>query len=118
MRCSTSVVSRARDSAEMARLAEQLGLAFQARAFLTIAAAVHPERDELRRERARLDRREETLFRAGRTLADLLAVENPCRRPIPPLRRPRSRSPAGLIVPASRPGAVTCGSACRKIDAR
>ena len=59
----------------MARSAEQLGLAFQARAFLTIAAAVHPERDELRRERARLDRREETLFRAGRSLADVLAVE-------------------------------------------
>jgi tetratricopeptide (TPR) repeat protein len=65
----------ARDSAEMARLAEQLGLTFQAKAFLTVAAAVNPERDELRRELAALNRREETLLRAGRTLADVLAIE-------------------------------------------
>jgi enediyne biosynthesis protein E4 len=65
----------ARDSAEMARLAEQLGLIFQAKAFLTVAAAVQPERDELRRELAGLNRREETLLSAGRTLADVLAIE-------------------------------------------
>jgi thioredoxin-like negative regulator of GroEL len=65
----------ARDCVEMAHLAERLGLAFPARAFLTIATAFHPERDELRGELARLERDEEMPPGEGRTLADVLAVE-------------------------------------------
>jgi enediyne biosynthesis protein E4 len=64
-----------RDSAEMARLAERLGRGFQAKAFLTVATTVHPDRDDLRRDLARLKQRDATLVRAGRTLADLLAAE-------------------------------------------
>ena len=64
-----------RDFAEMARLAGQLGRGFQAKAFLTVATAVHPERDDLRRDLAELKRRDETAARTGRTLADALDAE-------------------------------------------
>ena len=46
-----------RDAAEMARLAEQLGRWFEARAFLTFAKTVEPDRDDLRSDLARLNRR-------------------------------------------------------------
>jgi len=64
-----------RDAAEMARLAEQLGRRFEARAFLTVAVAVDPERDDLRRDLARLNQRTGTIDEPGRTLADVLAPE-------------------------------------------
>ena len=38
----------------MARLAEQLGREFEARAFLTLAVAENPDREDLRRELGRL----------------------------------------------------------------
>ena len=39
----------------MARLAEQLGRRFEARAFLTLAISEDPDRDDLRRDLQRLD---------------------------------------------------------------
>ena len=64
-----------RDAAEMARLAEQLGQRFEAKAFLTVAVASDPDRDDLRRDLDRLDQRTDTIEGPGRTLADLLAPE-------------------------------------------
>ena len=75
MRSSTNGISRGATRRRWLDLAEQLGLAFEARAFLTIAVAVHPDRDDLRRDLARLDRREATPLGAGHALADVLAVE-------------------------------------------
>jgi thioredoxin-like negative regulator of GroEL len=46
-----------RDAAEMARLAEQLGRRFEARGFLTFAVAVDSDRNDLRRDLARLNQR-------------------------------------------------------------
>ena len=43
-----------RDAPELARIAEQLGRRFEARAFLTIALSDDPSRDDLRRELQRL----------------------------------------------------------------
>jgi hypothetical protein len=59
----------------MARLAEQLGRRFEARAFLTVAIAVDPDRDDLRRVRTRLRRPVPTTHEAAQTLADALAAE-------------------------------------------
>ena len=64
-----------RDAAEMARLAERLGQWFEAKAFLTVAVAVDPDRVDLRRDLARLDERRDTIGGPGRTLAQLLAPE-------------------------------------------
>jgi len=62
-----------RDAAAMASLAERLGRWFEARAFLTVAIAADPDRDDRRRELARLEERSGTIGGPGRTLADLLA---------------------------------------------
>ena len=59
----------------MANLAEQLGRRFEARAFLTVATLVHPDRDDLRHDLARLNRDSRTIKPAGRTLADMLVGE-------------------------------------------
>ena len=64
-----------RDAAEMARLAEQLGHRFEARAFLTIALAAAPGNADMRRDLDRLARSAETLVAPARTLADLLAPQ-------------------------------------------
>ena len=64
-----------RDSVEMARLAEQLGQGFQARAFLTVAIAMHPDREDLRHHLNELKRNEASREGAGRSLADVLATE-------------------------------------------
>jgi len=71
-----------RDAAEMARLAEQLGHRFEARAFLTVAVAADPQRDDLRSDLARLNRDGQTRIGQGRTLAEILAHEfdaTPCQ---------------------------------------
>jgi tetratricopeptide (TPR) repeat protein len=47
-----------RDAAELARIAERLGSPFEARAFLTVAVAVDPDRADLRTELDRLVRSE------------------------------------------------------------
>ena len=62
----------ARDAAEMACLAQQLGRRFEARAFLTVAIATDPDREDLRRDRDRLDRHVQTTPETARTLADLV----------------------------------------------
>jgi tetratricopeptide (TPR) repeat protein len=62
-------------AAEMARLAEQLGQKFEAKAFLTVAVANDPDRDDIRRDLDRLNQRADTIEGPGRTLADLLAPE-------------------------------------------
>ena len=50
-----------RDAAEMARLAEQLGQRFEAKAFLTLAVAVDPDRDDLRRDLDKLNHGADTI---------------------------------------------------------
>ncbi len=64
-----------RDAAEMARLAEQLGQWFEAKAFLTVAIAADPDRAGLRRDLAMLHDRSDTIGGPRRTLAQLLAPE-------------------------------------------
>jgi thioredoxin-like negative regulator of GroEL len=61
-----------RDAVEMAHLAEQLGRAFEARAFMTVAISEDPESQQLRSELARLDRRPATIAKRGQTLADVV----------------------------------------------
>jgi predicted Zn-dependent protease len=65
----------ARDAAEMARLAEQLGRWFEAKVLLTVATEADPDRDDLRGELGRLKRRSETAVDLAGTLAGLLANE-------------------------------------------
>jgi predicted Zn-dependent protease len=64
-----------RDSAEMASLAERLGLWFEARAFATVAVAVDPERQELRSQLVRIEEHLADHGRAGHNLADLVATK-------------------------------------------
>jgi thioredoxin-like negative regulator of GroEL len=64
-----------RDAAEMARIAEQLGRRFEARAFLTVAVAVDPDRDDFRSAIIRLNLQAEITDEPGGTLADLLASD-------------------------------------------
>jgi thioredoxin-like negative regulator of GroEL len=64
-----------RDAAEMARLAKRLGRWFEARAYLTVATAVEPDRDDLRGELAALDRALRAPREPGRTLAGALLTE-------------------------------------------
>jgi predicted Zn-dependent protease len=64
-----------RDAAEMARLAEKLGRSFEAKVWLTVAAAVDPDRKDFRADLARLTQRDQTNSWPGRTLADVVAAE-------------------------------------------
>jgi enediyne biosynthesis protein E4 len=64
-----------RDAAELARLARQLGHAFEARAFLTIAVAVNPNRGDLRDELLRKSGQSRPIDQSGHTLAEVLAPE-------------------------------------------
>jgi enediyne biosynthesis protein E4 len=70
-----------RDASEMARLAEQLGRWFEARAFLTIATAVEPDRDDFQRDLDRLSRRARSIDHGGRTLTDVIASETRATQP-------------------------------------
>ncbi|MGO9471599.1 MAG: tetratricopeptide repeat protein [Isosphaeraceae bacterium] len=62
-----------RDAALMAGIAERLGRGFEARVFLTVAIAVDPGRDDLRRDLERLDQHAKAANREGRSLADAFA---------------------------------------------
>jgi hypothetical protein len=64
-----------RDAAEMASLAEHLGRWFEAKVYLTVAAAVGSGRENLRGELTRLGRHAANSDEVGRTLAGLLAPE-------------------------------------------
>jgi enediyne biosynthesis protein E4 len=64
-----------RDAIEMARLAEQLGRTFEARAFLTLAIAENPDRVDLRSELVRLKSRVSPVAMRRQTLAEALANE-------------------------------------------
>jgi len=64
-----------RDAAEMARLAEQLGRLFEARAFLTVALAVDQDRVDLQSDLARLDRNAGPVDHSGRPLVERFAAE-------------------------------------------
>jgi thioredoxin-like negative regulator of GroEL len=64
-----------RDAAEMARVAEQLGRLFEAKAFASLAVATGMGRDDLPVGLARLEHRGTTVAEPGRTLADVLASE-------------------------------------------
>jgi enediyne biosynthesis protein E4 len=61
-----------RDAVEMAQIAQQLGRTFEARAFLTLALAEDPDRDDLRRELDRMRPRLARDARTGSTLADVI----------------------------------------------
>ena len=58
----------------MARLAEQLGHLFAARALLTIAIADDPDRAELRQDLERLSQGRETAATGGKTFADVVEL--------------------------------------------
>jgi tetratricopeptide (TPR) repeat protein len=62
-----------RDAVELARLAEQLGRRCEARGFLTVAIAHHPDRQDLKRDLARLSQPPQAIGPRGLTLADLVA---------------------------------------------
>jgi enediyne biosynthesis protein E4 len=64
-----------RDAAEMARLAEQLGRRFEAKAFLTIALASARDTAGIRRDLARLAQSTDTFAGSARTLEELLAPQ-------------------------------------------
>jgi len=64
----------ARDAAESAYLAERLGRRFEARAFMTLAVAIDPDRADLRHNLAELDRHDRISAEPGRTLAAALAA--------------------------------------------
>jgi glyoxylase-like metal-dependent hydrolase (beta-lactamase superfamily II) len=64
-----------RDAAELGHLAEQLGRVFEASAWLTIAIAVAPARDDVRRDLNRLNQHALATHKPGRTLADVLRAE-------------------------------------------
>ena len=64
-----------RDAAEMARLAEQLGQWFEAKAFLSLAVAKDPNRDDLRAALARLERVDTAAGGTGQSLAEVIAIE-------------------------------------------
>jgi tetratricopeptide (TPR) repeat protein len=68
-----------RDAAVMAPLAEQLGLWFEARVYLTIAALVDPGRPVVETELARLKSRVVVEAPGGLSLADILAAERSAR---------------------------------------
>jgi len=73
-----------RDAEEMGRLAEQLGQRFEARAFLTVAVAANPEREDLRRDLARLDQQSRASTSSpGQTLDEILAIELIATQPGP-----------------------------------
>jgi len=64
-----------RDAAELAGIAARLGREFEASVFLTVAIAVAPDRDDLRRNLDKLDQNARAAIRAGRSLADLIESE-------------------------------------------
>jgi enediyne biosynthesis protein E4 len=61
-----------RHAVEMAHLAERLGRRFEAQVFLTLAIHADPDREDLRRELARLGQSEPTVAGQARTLAEVL----------------------------------------------
>jgi tetratricopeptide (TPR) repeat protein len=64
-----------RDAVEMARIAEQLGRNFEARAFLTVAVSEDSEREDLRRELRRLGQVRPPTSNGRQPLAGALAHE-------------------------------------------
>jgi enediyne biosynthesis protein E4 len=64
-----------RDAVEMARLAMRLSHWFEAKAFLTVAIAVEPKRDDLRGELEMLARRRENIDDSTTPLATLLGPD-------------------------------------------
>jgi predicted Zn-dependent protease len=63
-----------RDATKMARLAERLGQLFEAKAFLSLAVATRPNRDDLRAALARREHCGTAIGEPGQTLADVLAT--------------------------------------------
>ena len=75
-----------RDAVEMAHLAEQLGSAFEARVFLTVAIGEDPDREDLRQDLQRVAKSPKMVAKPGQTLAEFLARSA--------LATPSSRDPA------------------------
>ena len=65
----------ARDAAEMAALAQRLGRRFEARAFMTLAVWVNPDRDDLRRNLAKFGRLDRQGDAPRSTLAEALEAQ-------------------------------------------
>jgi enediyne biosynthesis protein E4 len=63
-----------RNAEETARLAEQLGRFFEAKAFWTVALAADPDRKDLHSALARWEQRPTPLAEPGQTLAEVLAL--------------------------------------------
>jgi enediyne biosynthesis protein E4 len=82
----------ARDAEEMASLAQELGCWFEARAFLTLALAVNPDRSDLRGDLGFLKRRSDVTSELGRTLAGVLSSDLDVVLPLQPV--PSAVSPA------------------------
>jgi thioredoxin-like negative regulator of GroEL len=64
-----------RNAVKMARMAEQLGRSFEAKAFWSIAVATRPDRDDLRRASAGLRHDDHPAAAPGQTLAAVLGPE-------------------------------------------
>jgi thioredoxin-like negative regulator of GroEL len=64
-----------RDAVEMAHLAEQLGSAFEARVFLTVAIGEDPDREDLRQDLQRVAKIPKMVAKPGETLAGFLALD-------------------------------------------
>jgi len=64
-----------RDAEEMARLAEQLGHFFEAKAFWAVALAAEPAREDFGAAMARWERPATPVVEPGQTLAEVLALE-------------------------------------------
>jgi hypothetical protein len=61
-----------RNAMVMSGIAEQLGRAFEAKAFATLAVVAEPDRGDLRARLARIDRRQTAIAAPGQTLAERL----------------------------------------------
>jgi hypothetical protein len=72
----------ARDAAEMARLAEQLGHRFEAIAFLTAALGEEPGRVDLRTSLKRLEQENAPSSRSGGTVFDVIEKNRAPDRPV------------------------------------
>ena len=70
----------------MAHLAEALGHRFEAKAYMTLAVAVHPDRQDLRLELTRLESESEATTRTGRTSR---SSSRRARSGIDPVTQPR-----------------------------
>jgi tetratricopeptide (TPR) repeat protein len=90
-----------RDAVEMAHLAERLGRRFESRVFLTLAISADPDREDLRRDLARLDSGSKDVAHDGRPLAEVVGVERNDERKVAVTPSRESTRAKGVTI--SRP---------------